>query len=101
MRVFENIELIKFPSLDEVDESILEKNFERFLAKFGFENNDKLTLSFKEYAKGGLRRQHEIKARLFFSGKYFSASDTGWQLLETIQNVLKKLEKEVLKSTSK
>jgi hypothetical protein len=101
MSFIENVELVKFPKLDEVDASILEKSFERFLSKIVLLEDDKLILTAKEYAKGGLRRQHEIKARLSISGKFFSASDTGWQLLETVQNVLKKLEKEVLKSTSK
>jgi ribosome-associated translation inhibitor RaiA len=101
MSFVEHVELVKFPELDEVDSSILEKNFERFLSKVILSDEDKLILNVKEYAKGGLRRQHEIKARLSISGKFFSASDTGWQLLETVQNVLKKLEKEVLKSTSK
>ncbi|MDD3083523.1 MAG: hypothetical protein PHP82_00705 [Candidatus ainarchaeum sp.] len=101
MKGFDNIELIKFPDLDEIDSSILEKTFQRFLNKISIMPEDKLVLTSKEYAKGGLRKQHDIKAHLIYSGKSFVASEIGWQLLETVQNVLKKLEKEVLKSTSK
>ncbi|MDD4250580.1 MAG: hypothetical protein PHX27_00105 [Candidatus ainarchaeum sp.] len=101
MRILKNIELIKFPELDEIDAGILENNLSRFLDRLQLGDNDVLSLSYKEYSKGGLRKQHEIKAKLVFSGKTFSASETDWKFLETIQTVLKKIEKEVLKSTSK
>jgi len=101
LKSFNNVELIKFPELDEIDDALMGKAFQRFLDKVGLNDEDRLVLTSKEYAKGGLRRQHEIKARLIFSKKDFTASETGWQLIETVQNVLKKLEKEVLKSTSK
>jgi ribosome-associated translation inhibitor RaiA len=101
MERFSNLELVKFPEVDEVDKSILVNNFERFFSKFDLKDADKLTITVKDYAKGGLRRQHEVKAHFSLNNKVFAASDTDWQLIETIQNVLKKLEKEVQKSTSK
>jgi ribosome-associated translation inhibitor RaiA len=101
MEQFKNLELVKFPEVDEVDKSILVNNFERFFSKFDLNDSDKLTINVKDYAKGGLRRQHEVKAHFLLSGEVFVASHTDWQLIETIQNVLKKLGKEVQKSTSK
>jgi ribosome-associated translation inhibitor RaiA len=101
LKKFKNVELLKFPILDEVDVAILEKNLVRFLEKISFGDNDKLVLTCKEYSKGGLRKQHEIKANLLFFNKNILASETNWQFLETVQDVFKKLEKEVLKSTSK
>ncbi len=101
MERFSNLELIKFPKVDEIDNAIFVKNFERFFSKVPLLGADKLTLSVKEYAKGGLRKQHEVKAKLLLNNKVFVASETNWQLIETVQDVLKKLEKEVQKSTSK
>jgi len=100
MKRFDNVELVKFPEIDEVDNALMVGHFERFLSKVPVKNEDRLILSSKEYAKGGLRKQHEIKARLILDGKAFFASTTGWQLLETTQDVLKKLEREVLQEHS-
>lgn len=101
LREFNNIKLVKFPKLDEIDDSIAEKALTRFVEKTVLSNTDELNLTYKEYSKGGLRKQHEIKARAVINSKVFVASETGWKLLDIFQDVLKKLEKEVLKSTSK
>ncbi len=100
MNKFDKLELVKFPKLDEVDESIFQKSIERFFSKINFKKDDELVLTYKSYSKGGLRKQHDVKAKLVLSGDVFSASETGWKLLETVQIVLKKLEKEVLKKHS-
>jgi ribosome-associated translation inhibitor RaiA len=101
LKDFKYLELSKFPELDEVDESILEKNFERFFNKVKLCDGDLLHLSVKEYSRGGIRSQHEIKANFILKGKKFSSNFTNWQFLEAVQQTLKKLEKEVQKSTSK
>jgi ribosome-associated translation inhibitor RaiA len=102
MVVFEQVETVHFPDVDEIDRGIVEKNFQTFLEKV---NNGKelptLHLSFKQYDKGGLKKQHEIHAKLTIDGDIFIASHTDWQLIATIQSVLTKLEKEVLKKHSK
>lgn len=95
MNRFKNLELVNFPEVDEVDNSILVKNLEHFFNKVSVDGENYLKISSKEYAKGGLRKQHEIKGQLFLDGEMFFASDTGWKLLETVQSMLKKLEKEV------
>lgn len=96
---YPNVSFVKFPVLDEVDEGHISKALEHFFRKVG--SDAKLQLSIKEYKKGGLRSQHEIHAKVTVLGKSFFADHTDWQLLETIQHTLKKLEKEVLKKTSK
>ena len=100
MESLKNLELSKFPEVDEVDREIIKEIFVRFLSKVNVSEDDLLHVSVKDYAKGGLRKQHEVMAKLSLAGKSFNASETNWQLIKTIQNVLKKLEKEVLKSTS-
>jgi ribosome-associated translation inhibitor RaiA len=97
MKRFENLELVNFPQVDEVDNDLIVKSFERFFSKINMSDADKLKLSVKEYAKGGIRKQHEVKAHLNLASKDFAASETNWQLIKTIQDVLKKLEKEVRK----
>mgnify|MGYP003975304997 CR=1 FL=1 len=101
MKRFSNLELVNFPTVDEVDNDLIVDQFERFFTKVNVSDTDLLKISVKEYAKGGLRKQHEVKAHLVLEGSDFSASETNWQLIRTIQDVLKKLEKEVQKSTSK
>lgn len=97
MQRFKNLELVHFPEVDEIDNALLVKNFETFFDKVSVDGENYLKISSKEYSKGGMRKQHELKAQLFLDGKMFFATDTGWKLLETTQNVLKKLEKEVKK----
>ena len=101
MESLKNLELSKFPEVDEIDKEIIKDHFKRFFTKVNVVDDDLLHISVKDYSKGGLRTQHEVKAKLILGGKVFVASETNWQLIETIQDVLKKLEKEVLKSTSK
>ncbi|MBT4191872.1 MAG: hypothetical protein HOE11_01045 [Candidatus Diapherotrites archaeon] len=96
MSKLENVELIKFPELDEIDSALLDKNIEHFFKKVS-SNDVSLRLTCHDYARGGVKKQHEIKAHLILDGEAYFASDTTWQLLETVQNALKKLEKEVLK----
>jgi hypothetical protein len=94
-----NVKLVKFPGLDEVDSGFFDSALEHFFKKIG--SFPELQLSFKEYARGGLKVQHEVHGKVLLNGSLFVASSTGWQLLGTIQDVLKKLEKEILKSLSK
>ena len=96
---FENVTLAKFPELDEVDSGLFKTALSHFFKKVG--EDAKLHLTVKEYKKGGLKAQHEVHAKLMFDGKEFFAEYTDWQLLGTVQQVLKKLEKEVSKDSSK
>jgi len=96
---FPNVKLIKFPEFDEVDSALFSKALTHFFKKVGVESE--LQLSLKEYKKGGLRAQHEVHARLAIKGKSFFAEYTDWQLLETVQQVLKKIEREFLKKNNK
>jgi len=97
---FENVVISNFPELDEVDIALVGKSFESFFAKVSFLESPNLHLSYKEYSKGGLRKQHEIHAKLTANKALFFASDVGWQMLEVLQITLKKLEKEVQKKHS-
>ena len=102
MAIPSNVSLIKFPVLDEVDEALFTTALEHFFRKVSVDEKDcQLSLSMKEYKKGGLRSQHELHASLRLGNKSFFAHETGWLLLEVVQSVLKKLEKEVLKQHSK
>jgi ribosome-associated translation inhibitor RaiA len=101
MLVFPNVEFVKFPDMDEVDLGLLEKALEHFMSKVPCKGEVKLHLSLKDYAKGGLRAQHELHGTLIVDGKKYFAHETNWKLLEVIQDVLKKLEKEVQKEHSK
>ncbi len=92
---FPKVELTKIPVVDEVDAGILSKTFTHFFKKLPSEA--KLHLSFKEYDRGGLKKQHEIHAILSIDSKKFFASEEGWELISTIQSVLDKLEREVSK----
>ena len=40
LRILKNIELIKFPELDEIDAGILENNLSRFLDRLQLGDND-------------------------------------------------------------
>ena len=99
IKEFPNVKLVKFPALDGVDDALFTKALEHFFKKVGADCE--LQLSHKEYAKGGLKVQHEIHGTLTFDGKSFFAEHEDWQLLETVQNVLKKLEKEFVKDKKK
>ncbi|MFA6268195.1 MAG: hypothetical protein WCW13_00815 [archaeon] len=96
---FPNVKLVKFPELDEVDLGVIQNSLAHFLAKVG--GDASLQLSLKEYAKGGLKAQHEVHGKVSISGKTFFAEHETWQLLESVQSVLKKLEKEVAKEEGK
>ena len=97
-----NIRLLGFPELDEVDEQIalnaLQENFEkisRTLPEFT------LVLQAKAYSKLGPRRQHELHARL--AGPKVKAFSTAleWNFLTALQDCLKELRQEVRKIQSK
>ncbi|MDD3159362.1 MAG: hypothetical protein PHQ98_00140 [Candidatus ainarchaeum sp.] len=96
---FKNLELIKFPKFDEPDTLELIKTFERFFSKSTNDSSCKLSLSLKDYAKGGLRKQHEIHAKLICDGKSYFASETSWNLVECIKKVTSTLEKEAKKQS--
>jgi len=98
---YENVVFANFPELDGVDEVLLQKVLETFFSKVSYLENPNLHISYKGYAKGGLRKQHEVHVKLTSSKGAVFASEVGWQLLEVIQNSLKKLEKEVQKKHSK
>lgn len=100
--VFDRVEVSNFPEIDEIDKELIQKKFYTFLEKVSYVGVDPvLQITAKEYDKGGLKRQHEIHAKLGIGGNLFVASHTDWQLISTIQAVLDKLEKEVLKKHSK
>jgi ribosome-associated translation inhibitor RaiA len=102
MAKFENVRVSNFPEVDEIDRALIEKNFQRFFEKLGpYGGERELHLNVKEYDKGGLKKQHDVQARLFLDGDIFAAKEVDWQLIATIQSVLDKLEKEVLKKHSK
>lgn len=98
MNVPSNVKLVKFPELDEVDSALVENAISHFLGKVGSDSN--LTLTLKQYKKGGLRAQHELHGKVEVGGKVFFAEFEDWKLLEVIQHVLKVLEKEVKKRES-
>jgi ribosome-associated translation inhibitor RaiA len=97
--VSSNVKLVKFPKMDEIDSGLFEKAVESFFEKIG--SDSELVLSLKDYAKGGLRVQHELHAKVFINGKTFFAEEKGWKLLGVIQKALDVLEKEVKKDFSK
>lgn len=98
---FENVVFANFPELDEIDQGLLQKNLESFFGKVSYVEDPSLHISYKGYAKGGLRKQHEVHLKLNTRKDVIFASETGWQLLEVLQTTLKKLEKEVQKKHSK
>jgi len=102
MMEFPNVEFSKFPEIDEVDSALLYKSLEHFFKKVSIEEGDaKLHLAVKEYKKGGLRVQHEVHAKLTLAGEQYFAQVTDWKLLSSVQEALKKVEKEVQKVHSK
>jgi ribosome-associated translation inhibitor RaiA len=92
--VFDNVEFIKFPDIDEADQIILDKSLVSFFKKVP---EGKLHLTHKSYNKGGLKTQHEVHGRFIVKGKEFFASVVSWEFLDSIQKVLDKLEREVRK----
>lgn len=96
---FPNVKLVKFNEIDEVDLAFFEKTLERFFKKVGVESS--LRLALKDYAKGGLRVQHEIHGTLLVGSKKFFAYSTGWKLFEVVSDVLTKLIKETEKEFKK
>ena len=99
MNNFPNVELVKFPEFDEVDQKLFESALSHFFKKVGEDATLHLTL--KQYKKGGLRTQHEAHGTLSVMGKKFFASNESWVLIDTLQSVLDKLAKEVKKASSK
>lgn len=99
MNNFPNVELVKFPEFDEVDEKLFESALSHFFKKVG--EDAKLHMTLKQYKKGGLRTQHEAHGTLSILGKKFFASSESWILIDTLQGVLDKLVKEVKKASSK
>lgn len=98
MDVYDNVELVKFPEIDEVDSALLGKSFESFFSK----NPDvKLHISYKGYNKGGLKTQHELHAKALLKGKAFFAEVISWKLLDGVQDCLKKIERELEKEFSR
>jgi ribosome-associated translation inhibitor RaiA len=95
--IFENVEFIKFPDVDEADMEILQKALVHFFKKVP---EGKLILTHKSYNKGGLKTQHEIHGRFLVKGKEFFASVVSWEFLDSVQKVLDKLEREVRKAHS-
>jgi len=96
---FPNVKLVKFNEIDEVDLAFFQKSLERFFKKVG--DDTELQLALKDYAKGGLRVQHEVHGTLTIKSKKFFASAEGWKLFEVISDVLTKLTKEVEKEAKK
>ena len=96
---FPNVTLVKFDKIDEVDLAFFEKAIERFIKKVGADA--KLQLALKDYAKGGLRVQHELHGTLSIGAKKFYASAEGWKLFEVVSDVLAKLIKETEKEVKK
>lgn len=94
-----NVKLVKFEKFDEIDAALFEKAVTSFLEKVG--SSSELTLSLEDYAKGGMRVQHELHAKIFVDGKTFFAEEKGWKLLGVIQKALDVLEREVKKDRSK
>lgn len=94
-----NVELVKFPEVDEVDLAFFEKALERFFSKVGSEA--KLQLSLKNYAKGGMRVQHEVKGVLLVGSKKFFAKQEGWKLFGVVSKVLSNLVKKTKKEFKK
>lgn len=96
---FSNVKLVKFNEIDEVDKAFFQKSLERFFKKVG--EDATLQLALKDYAKGGLRVQHELHATLTVGSKKFYASSEDWKLFEVISQVLAKLIKETEKESKK
>ncbi len=94
---FENVELTKFPEIDEVDSLLLQKSFDNFFRKVGGKEA-KLHLAYKGYHKGGLRSQHEVHATLLVDGRSFFAEVIDWKLGKTINSCLEKLLREAQKA---
>jgi len=93
-----NVELVKFPEIDEVDSALLKKTFESFFNK----NPDvKLHISYKGYNKGGIKTQHEFHVKAILKGKSFFAEVVSWKLLDGVQDCLKKIERELEKELSR
>ncbi|NMA44691.1 MAG: hypothetical protein GX950_02680 [Candidatus Diapherotrites archaeon] len=95
--VFENVEFIKFPDVDESDLSILNKSLFHFFKRAP---NGKLNLTHKSYNKGGFKTQHEINGRLLINGQEYFASVVSWEFLDSVQKVLDKLSRKVRKARS-
>lgn len=97
MDVYDNVELVKFPEIDEVDSALLKKTFESFFNK----NPDvKLHISYKGYNRGGLKTQHEFHAKAILGRKSFFAEVVSWKLLDGVQDCLKKIQRELEKEFS-
>ncbi|MGI6589186.1 MAG: hypothetical protein ACOX1V_00795 [Candidatus Iainarchaeum sp.] len=96
---FKNVKLVKFKEIDEVDLAFFEKSLERFFQKVG--PDAKLELYLKDYAKGGLRVQHEVKGTLYVGSKTFFSTSKGWKLFSVVSKVLSGLVKNFNKDSKK
>jgi len=60
-----------------------------------------MTIQAKEFNKAGARRQHELHARIVAPSKKIFATSVEWDFLTALQQCLKELKHEVLKSIGK
>jgi CBS domain-containing protein len=98
-----NIQFVNLPELDEIDSQFLSNaivecydKIKKVLGEISY-----LVVHFKFLEGEGLRKQTTVHLRLSAPGKLFVASSTGWVLLDTVHEAIKKLEREVFESAKK
>lgn len=97
MHFGDNISLINFPELDEVDFEIASRSIKDSISRVSNSvgDNFSFSISVKKSANLGLRSKHFVSCKLSSPGlKLINSSSSGWLFLSTLQSSLKKLEVE-------
>ena len=100
-----NIRLLDFPELDEIDEltalGTVKDNFEKIsnvLPEF------EMTIQSKEFGqknKKGARKQYEVHCRIIAPKRKIVSTSTEWNFISALQESCKSLKLEVMKAVAK
>jgi len=98
-----NIQVVNAPKLNSFDLSKINSALDAAYDKLQkiVANKMLLVLHFKESRKEGRRENYGIHLRLSFPGRTLVASETGWDVVATVQKALHVLERETVESVKR
>jgi len=101
--VEKKIQIIDLPELDEIDlarvESTIDKSYDR-TANFAGEEH-LLVVHFKQHKNAGMRTKHSVHTRLSSSKLNVKAEANSWNVITSLQEALRELEREARELSDK
>lgn len=98
-----NIQIADLPDVDSIDKAKIDSTLANCYDKLQkFLNNEMLLKAhFKEHEVTGKRRKQSIHLHLSAPGIKVIASETGWNLITTLQKAVSTLERETVKKVKR